>query len=81
MVGRLMIENTTPPAFTEGRKYLEQACDKVEGFPCRVLAKHLESGKLGDYDPKLIPTLLARACRGRDPDACGEHATAAETFH
>ena len=80
MVGRVMLESTNPPPFAEGRKYLEESCDKVGGFPCRVLAKHLESGKLGAYDPKLIRTLLTRACAGGDPDACGEPATAAETF-
>lgn len=80
MVGRLMIEET-PPRFAEGRRYLEAACDRVGGFPCRVLAKHLESGKAGSYKPELIRTLLARACADGDPDACGEHATAAETFH
>lgn len=81
MVGRLMIEDTTPPRFAEGRRYLESACDRVGGFPCRVLAKHLESGKLGTYKPGLIHTLLARACADGDSDACGEPATAAQTFH
>jgi hypothetical protein len=80
MVGRIMIEAGKPPAFAEGRKYLQAACDRVGGFPCRVLAKHLESGKLGAYPPGTIRTLLARACEGGDPDACGEPATAAETF-
>jgi TPR repeat protein len=81
MVGRLMIEDTTPPSFAEGRKYLERACIDVGGFPCRVLAKHLESGKLGGYEPGGIRILLQRACAGGDPDACGDPATAAETFH
>lgn len=81
MVGRIMLESTTPPAFAEGRRYLETACDKVGGFPCRVLAKHLESGKLGAYPPGLIRALLTRACSGGDPDACGGPATASETFH
>lgn len=80
MVGRLMLENTKSPRFPEGRKYLETACNDVGGFPCRVLAKHLESGKLGRYDPGTIPALLRRACAGGDPDACGEHASASETF-
>jgi hypothetical protein len=35
---------------------------------------------LGDYDPKIIRTLLKRACVGGDPDGCGEPPTAAETF-
>lgn len=79
MVGRLMLEADTP-AYSESRKYLERACDQVGGFPCRVLAKHLESGDLGEYQPGLIGTLLKRACAGGDPDACGEHQTAEETF-
>jgi TPR repeat protein len=81
MVGRLMIENTTPPQFAEGRRYLEAACDRVGGFPCRVLAKHLETGKLGSYRPEVIHTLLARACADGDHDACGAPASAAQTFH
>jgi len=81
MVGRLMLESTSPPPYAKGRRYLEAACDELGGFPCRVLAKHLESGKLGDYRPELIWTLLARACAGGDPDACGDPATASETFH
>jgi hypothetical protein len=80
MVGRIMLESTSPPAFAEGRKYLEAACDKVGGFPCRVLAKHFESGKLGPYPPGLVRTLLSRACAGGDPDACGEPPTASQTF-
>jgi hypothetical protein len=80
MVGRVMLEATTPPSLEEGRKHLETACDELAGFPCRVLALHLESGKLGDYEPELIRTLLIRACQGGDLDACGEHATASETF-
>lgn len=81
MVGRVMLESTDSPAYAEGRRYLEAACKEVGGFACRVLAKHLESGKLGDYRPELVRTLLARACAGGDPDACGEPKTASETFH
>ncbi|HEY0157651.1 MAG TPA: hypothetical protein VGF28_10240 [Thermoanaerobaculia bacterium] len=80
MVGRVLLESTTPPRLAEGRKVLQEACDGVGGFPRRVLAKHLESGKLGQYDPQRIRTLLTRACEGGDPDACGEPATASETF-
>jgi TPR repeat protein len=80
MVGRIMFASATPPQFAEVRRYLEAACDEVNGFPCRVLAKHLESGKLGEYQPGLIRSLLARACAAGDPDACGEPATASETF-
>lgn len=71
MVGRIMLESTTQPPYAKGRSYLEAACDDVGGFPCRVLAKHLESGKLGDYRPDLIRILRSRACAGGDPDACG----------
>jgi hypothetical protein len=81
MVGRLMIENASPPAFAEGRKYLEHACEDVGGFPCRVLARHLESGKLGRYERGSIHVLLRKACADGDDDACGEPATASETFH
>lgn len=81
MVGRLMLESTPPAPAAEARKYLEGACDEVGGFSCRVLAKHLESGELGDYRPGLIRSLLTKACAGGDPDACGEPATAAATFH
>ena len=80
MVGRVMLESTTPPPYAEGPRYLETACGQVGGFSCRVLAKHLESGKLGEYRPELIRSLLGRACAGGDPDACGTHATASETF-
>ena len=80
MVGRMMIDSTTPPAYAEARKFLEHACYDVGGFPCRVLAMHLETGKLGEYKPGTIQALLKNACADRDPDACGEHPTAAETF-
>lgn len=81
MVGRVMLESENPPAYAEGRRYLEAACKEHGGFACRVLAMHLESGKLGDYQPELVRTLLARACAGGDPDACGEPKNASETFH
>ena len=81
MVGRVMLESTTPAPVEEARKYLEGACDEVGGFSCRVLAKHLESGKLGGYPPERIRSLLTKACADGDPDACGEPATAAATFH
>ena len=81
MAGRLMLESTTPPQLAEGRKYLEAACDEAGGFPCRVLAKHLESRQLGKYPPERIPSLLARACDGGDPDGCGTPPTAEGTFH
>ena len=81
MVGRVMLESSIPPPYEEGRRYLEAACDELGGFACRVLAKHLESGKLGGYKPELIQTLLTRACEGGDQNACGEPRTASETFH
>jgi TPR repeat protein len=80
MVGRLMLESAPSPDFAAGRKYLEQACNNVSGFPCRVLAKHLETGKLGEYDPQLIRTLLTEACNGGDPGGCGNPRSAAATF-
>jgi hypothetical protein len=80
MVGRVMLEDTNPARYEEGRKYLEAACDTLGGFPCRVLAKHLESGSLGSYAPERITTLLARACAGGDTVACGNHKSASETF-
>ena len=79
MVGRLMVESTTVP-HAEARRHLETACREVGGFACRVLAKHLESGAFGERQPAVVPSLLARACAGGDPDACGAPATAAETF-
>ncbi len=81
MVGRVMLESTNPPSYADGRRYLEAACEELGGFSCRVLAKHLESGKLGDYRPELVRTLLTRACASGDSDACGEPRTASETFH
>ena len=80
MVGRLMLESTDPVPYEEGRRYLETACDTLGGFSCRVLARHLESGKLGTYPPDRIRTLLVRACSGGDTKACGSPKTAAETF-
>jgi TPR repeat protein len=80
MVGRVMLESGGSPDYKAGRSYLQATCDRVGGFSCRVLAKHLESGNLGTYEPKVIPTLLKRACDGGDIDACGSHPTAAETF-
>jgi TPR repeat protein len=80
MVGRLMLEATAPVPYEEGRRYLEAACETFGGFPCRVLARHLESGKLGTYPPERVRTLLTRACSGSDTNACGNPKNAAETF-
>ncbi len=81
MAGRMAFDQATSPAdFERGRQQLEVACEKIGGFPCRVLAKHLEAGDLGKFDPKRIRALLEQACKGGDPNACGRPATAAETF-
>ena len=80
MVGRLMIEDLNPPKVDEAKTLLEASCEKLKGFPCRVLALHLEGGKLGSATPERIQELLARSCDGGDPDGCGKHATAASTF-
>jgi TPR repeat protein len=81
MVGRVLLESTTPPRLAEGRQHLEAACNDVGGFACRVLARHLESGQIGDSPPERTRDLLARACAGGDPDACGDPPTASSTFH
>jgi hypothetical protein len=81
MVGRVMLESGGTPDPAAARHYLQGECDQLGGFSCRVLAKHLESGRLGPYEPKAIPALLKRACDGGDVYACGNHATAAETFN
>jgi hypothetical protein len=81
MYGRMVLDNaTTPDERTRGRQHLRRSCDKLGGFSCRVLALHLETGKLGPTTPAEIQGLLARACDDGDPDACGSHATASETF-
>ena len=81
MVGRFMIESGSAPDLVESRRYLEAKCDQVGGMSCRVLARHLESGKLGAWQAYSTPGLLKRACAGGDVYACGHHATAEETFH
>jgi hypothetical protein len=81
MVGRMLYESAkTPDDYARVRANLEQSCTAVKGFPCRVLAKYLEDGKLGIYEPGQIFELLARACEGGDKNACGSPATANETF-
>jgi TPR repeat protein len=81
MVGRVMLESGGTPDDAEGRRYLQKTCDQVGGFSCRVLARHLESGRFGQHDPASIDALLKRACAGGDVYACGSHATAEETFN
>ena len=81
MLGRVAFsEATRPEDFARAGRDLEASCQKLGGFPCRVLAKHLEAGDLGSYEPERIGDLLKRACERGDPDACGEPKTAAETF-
>ena len=81
MVARVLMEGPADPALRErARGDLEAACAELGGFSCRVLAKHLEAGDFGSYPPDRIATLLERACASGDPDACGDPATAAETF-
>ncbi len=82
MQGRAMysLAQGDPERLADVRRYLEAACARAGGFACRVLALHLERGDLGPYAPDLIPALLARACAGGEVVACGEPATAAETF-
>jgi TPR repeat protein len=81
MMGRLAFERAQSPAdFAAGRKELEAACASVGGFSCRVLAKQLETGKLGRYEPEEIADLLEQACEGDDTDACGQPKTASKTF-
>lgn len=81
MVARVLLEGPEDPALRiRARTDLENACSELGGFPCRVLAKHLEAGDLGSFEPGRIEALLAEACKGGDPDACDAPATAAETF-
>jgi TPR repeat protein len=81
MVGRVMLESTTPAPVEEARKYLEALATRLAGSPAESWPNTFESGKLGGYPPGRIRSLLTKACAGGDPDACGEPATAAATFH
>ena len=81
MAARVVLESGGNAEVTEWRRYLQSKCDEVGGFSCRVLAKHLEAGTFGKVDGQAIPTLLKRACDGGDIYACGNHATAVETFN
>jgi hypothetical protein len=81
MLGRAILDDERgADHIARGRDVLERACDRLRGFPCRVLAKHLESGQLGPVATGQIQSLLRRACAGGDDLACGDHATALETF-
>ena len=81
MAARVVLESGGNVDVAEWRRYLHTKCDQVGGFSCRVLAKHLESGTFGKTDVQATPALLKRACDGGDLYACGNPATAAETFN
>ena len=78
MLGRVLIEDLQ--RYDEGRQSLESACTKVKGFSCRVLALHLESGKLGEYPTWRVAELLGQACAGGDVKGCGSPPDATGTF-
>jgi hypothetical protein len=81
MLGRMMLDDASGTEDIQlGRSVLERSCEELGGFPCRVLAKHLESGQLGPSSAVRVQSLLLRACEGGDEDACGKHRTALETF-
>lgn len=80
MVARVVLESGGRADVAEWRRYLQDKCDHVGGFSCRVLAKHLEAGTFGAGEAESSPALLKRACDGGDVYACGTHRTAAETF-
>ena len=81
MVGRLRLEAAvSSDDFARAQQHLERSCEQIGGFPCRVLAMHLEVGDFGPYPEERIPTLLEQACEGGDPDGCGNPGTATETF-
>lgn len=81
MIGRVDFERAeTSDAYARVRRQLEDTCSEVSGFSCRVLAKQLESGRLGTYDQNAISDLLTRACEGGDTGACDAPPTAEETF-
>lgn len=71
MIGRLMLTTAQDPTqVAAARTYLEGICEKLAGPPCKMLANHLESGELGQFDQTQILPLLKRACEGGDPTAC-----------
>lgn len=80
MVPRLLLQRGEAADVERAHNLLVKHCEDLKGFPCRVLAKHLEAGDFGAVSPERIRTLLARACDGGDPDACGDPPTAAGTF-
>lgn len=81
MVGRMAFERAkSAEEYARVRRDLESSCSRIGGFPCRVLAMQLETGKLGPVEPGEVRQLLARGCDTGDPDACGNPKTADETF-
>jgi hypothetical protein len=51
MAGRIAFDQASSPTdFEAARQALEAACKDLKGFPCRVLAKHLEAGDLGAWE-------------------------------
>jgi TPR repeat protein len=84
MEARVVLEREPAPdtaTIARARSRLERSCDELEGFPCRILAVHLENGTFGSHDPAQIPALLTRACNGGDVNACGNPPSAAATLH
>ena len=82
MLGRMLLDDdeADPDQVEEGRTVLEDACDELGGFSCRVLALQLERGRLGPTKRSKIRKLLARACATDDDDSCGAPRSAAATF-
>lgn len=81
MYGRMILDSEPDAGdLARGRSVLERSCERLGGFPCRVLAKHLEAGQLGPVDAIRVKNLLGRACESGDDDACGDPDTALETF-
>jgi hypothetical protein len=82
MLGRMLIDadDAGPDEVERGRTVLEDACDELGGFSCRVLALEMEKGKLGPHKKTKIRALLARACATHDDDSCGKPRSAAATF-
>jgi TPR repeat protein len=83
MAGRMIVDDAAGVAdIARGKARLEEACARTAGFPCRVLALELETGKLGSatVDHDAIEGLLLKACKAGDAAACGIHATVGETF-
>jgi TPR repeat protein len=80
MQARLLLQRGDSASKEAARRRLEDDCARLRGFPCRVLAKHLEEGDFGSYDPGRISLLLEKACQGGDPDGCRRPSSAAATF-